>query len=148
MLKNIRCFLSTSPKTNFLSPGLCSCVFGIIVCSSRPKLHLVLPCVLWLLSKQSRRGGGGGGGFCKWGQTDVSCPVGWRGVSVQWEVALEQSNGHKEISAEGRKVTGVEGDFGSEHKGRRGGVTVEGKGSEVVGGLMNQLVPLLLCKCY
>lgn len=56
----------------------------------------------------------------------------------------------------------VEGDFGSEHKGRRGGVTVEGKGTErreeqgwgvfvcvcVGGGVMNQLASLLLCKCY
>lgn len=30
----------------------------------------------------------------------------------------------------GRQVTGVEGDFGSEHKGKRGGVAVEGKGRE------------------
>lgn len=29
-----------------------------------------------------------------------------------------------------RRVTGVEGDFEFEHKGRRGGVTVVGKGSE------------------
>lgn len=36
----------------------------------------------------------------------------------------------KEISAKGRRVAGVEGDFGSEHKGSRGGVTVEGMGSE------------------
>lgn len=44
-----------------------------------------------------------------------------------------------------RRVTGVEGDFEFEHKGRRGGVTVVGKGSE--GGVMNQ-ISLLLCKCY
>lgn len=48
-----------------------------------------------------------------------------------------------------RRVTGVEGDFGFEHKGRRGGVTVVGKGSGVGGwgGMMNQ-ISLLLCKCY
>lgn len=44
-----------------------------------------------------------------------------------------------------RRVTGVEGDFEFEHKGRRG-VTVVGKGSEG-GGMMNQ-ISLLLCKCY
>lgn len=33
-----------------------------------------------------------------------------------------------------RRVTGVEGDFEFEHKGRRGGVTVVGKGSEGGGG--------------
>lgn len=47
-----------------------------------------------------------------------------------------------------RRVTGVEGDFEFEHKGRRGGVTVVGKGSEGGGGgVMNQ-ISLLLCKCY
>lgn len=45
-----------------------------------------------------------------------------------------------------RRVTGVEGDFEFEHKGKRGGVTVVGKGSEG-GGMMNQ-ISLLLCKCY
>lgn len=56
-------------------------------------------------------------------------------VGVQIEGGLSvvrgssQSNGHKEISAEGRRGSqGCRGgDFGSEHKGRRGGVTVEGK---------------------
>lgn len=42
----------------------------------------------------------------------------------------------------------MEGDFESEHKGRRGGVMVEGKGSKGGGGGMNQLASLLLCKCY
>ena len=40
---------------------------------------------------------------------------------------------------QGRWVAGAEGDFGSEHKGSRGGVTGEGKGREEEGGLMNQL---------
>lgn len=67
-----------------------------------------------------------------------------------------QSSGCKEITANGRQVTGVEGDFGFQHKGKRGGVTVEGKGREGEGcggeavgwGVMNQLACLLLCKCY
>lgn len=33
-----------------------------------------------------------------------------------------------------RRVTGVEGDFEFEHKGRRGGVTVVGKGKGVKAG--------------
>lgn len=59
------------------------------------------------------------------------CPVGCRvrRFTVQWEeYSSTQSSGCKEISAEGRRVTGVEEDFGSKHKGSRGGVMVEGKG--------------------
>lgn len=45
----------------------------------------------------------------------------------------------------GGGVTGVEGDFGSEHKGKRGGVTVEGKGSEGRGGLRGDESALFCC---
>lgn len=55
--------------------------------------------------------------------------------------------GHEEITGEGRRVRAVEGDFGSQHKSRRGGVTGEGErepsrvGWEREGGVpMNQLV--------
>lgn len=69
---------------------------------------------------------------CKWGQT-VMCPAGcrvWGSPCRERYRWGSQSDGHKEISAEGRRVTGVAGDFGSKHKDKRGGVTEEGKGSK------------------